>query len=183
MAEKKTDWDAVEPQYRAGIKSLRQLAEEFGCTSGRVAQVAKARGWERDLSHKIQAKVESALSRAAVSADISTKRKATETEVIDASAAAITNVVMAHRTDISALRGKARDYQRELDECGEDLSKRVSILKMLTDTQKTLIAAEREAFGLATGADITATINVQTDEQRRDRIASLRKKLNGADES
>ena len=152
MAVQKTDWDAVEPHYRAGVKSLRQLADEFGCTSGRVAQVAKSRGWERDLSAKIKAQAESALSRAAVSADVSAKRKATEGEIVDANATAITRVVLSHRTDIAGLREKARDYQQELDTCGEELGKRVSILKMLTETQKTLIAAEREAFGMKSDA-------------------------------
>lgn len=45
------DWEAIELDYRAGIKTLRQIAEENGITHGAINKRAKRDGWERDLSH------------------------------------------------------------------------------------------------------------------------------------
>lgn len=45
------DWERIEMDYRAGIKTLRQIADENGITHGAVNKRAKRDGWERDLSH------------------------------------------------------------------------------------------------------------------------------------
>jgi len=103
-AKKKTDWDAVEPHYRCGIKSLRQIADEFGCTSGRVAQVAKERGWPRDLSAKIKAKAEAKLSKSILSAEVIAQRVISENEIVEANATMQVNALLGHRTDIKRHR-------------------------------------------------------------------------------
>ena len=48
---KPTDWERIELDYRAGIKTLRQIADENGITHGAINKRAKRDGWERDLSH------------------------------------------------------------------------------------------------------------------------------------
>lgn len=151
---KRADWEAIEPRYRTGAESLRVLATEFDVTEGAIRQWAKKEGWERDLSAKVKAKTESLLRKAELRNELRNDpaRSVSAREEVDIVAASRTNLVLLHRTDIAALRGKARDYQQELDECGEELGKRVSILKALADTQKTLIGCEREAFGLESGA-------------------------------
>ena len=76
MAEKKVvrhiDWEIIERDYRAGIKTLRQIATENGITHGAVNKRAKADGWDRNLQAKIQAKVEAKVSKALVSKSVST---------------------------------------------------------------------------------------------------------------
>ena len=44
------DWERIELDYRAGIKSLRQIADEGGITEGAIRKRAKRDAWERDLS-------------------------------------------------------------------------------------------------------------------------------------
>ena len=44
------DWERIELDYRAGIKTLRQIAEEHGITHGAVNKRAARDGWQRDLS-------------------------------------------------------------------------------------------------------------------------------------
>lgn len=60
------DWEAIELDYRAGIKTLRQIAGEHGITHGAVNKRAKANGWERDLSAKIQQKADALLSTSGI---------------------------------------------------------------------------------------------------------------------
>ena len=44
------DWERIELDYRAGIKTLRQIADEHGITHGAINKRARRDGWERDLS-------------------------------------------------------------------------------------------------------------------------------------
>jgi hypothetical protein len=43
------DWERIELDYRAGVKTLRQIAAEHGITHGAINKRAKRDGWERDL--------------------------------------------------------------------------------------------------------------------------------------
>lgn len=128
-AKQKTDWDAVEPHYQAGIKSLRQLAEEFGCTSGRVAQVAKERGWTRNLSAKIKAKADAKLSRSIVSAELSAQKAATENEVVEANAMMQADIILRHRSSIS----EAREHMQQLLKEAAKQSGNVELLEKLAE--------------------------------------------------
>jgi len=57
MTGKQIDWDLVEAEFRAGVKTLDQIGKDHGITKGRISQVAKAKGWVRDLSAKIARQV------------------------------------------------------------------------------------------------------------------------------
>lgn len=58
----KVDWDALEIDFRAGVLSFAQMSEKYGVSKGRISQVSKAKGWERDLSLKIKAKADAKLN-------------------------------------------------------------------------------------------------------------------------
>lgn len=46
------DWEKIELDYRAGIKTLTQIAAEHGISHVAIIKRAKRDGWERDLSHR-----------------------------------------------------------------------------------------------------------------------------------
>ena len=50
------DWERIEVDYRAGIKTLRDIAQEHGITHGAITKRSKRDDWVRDLTAKIQAK-------------------------------------------------------------------------------------------------------------------------------
>lgn len=97
------DWLIVEKDYRAGIKTLRQIADEHGITHGAINKRAKRDGWDRDLSGKIQAKAESLVSKAVVSSEVSREKLATERQIVEANAHAVAHVDLTNRKDV--LRG------------------------------------------------------------------------------
>ena len=43
------DWLRIETDYRAGIRTLRQIAAEHGITEGAIRKRARRDEWERDL--------------------------------------------------------------------------------------------------------------------------------------
>jgi hypothetical protein len=50
------DWIQIEVDYRAGIKTLRQIADEHSISHVAINKRAKRDGWTRDIAAKIQAK-------------------------------------------------------------------------------------------------------------------------------
>jgi hypothetical protein len=109
------DWERIELDYRAGIKTLRQIAEEHGITHGAINKRAKRDGWERDLSERIHAKADALVSRAAVSSPVSADTRMKEQAVVDANAHAVADVRLAHRRDIHRARRLTNALLDELE--------------------------------------------------------------------
>lgn len=106
MTEKTTEtaktvnWTAIETDYRAGIKPLRQIAEEQGISHVAINKRAKRDGWVRDLGAKIKAKAEEKVTKAAVTKSVTTERTVTEKAVVEANAELQYRIRMEHRQDI-----------------------------------------------------------------------------------
>ena len=115
MTRKVIDWESVEIQYRAGIRSLKDIGREFDVSDAAIVKRAKRDGWTRDLRAKIHAKAESKVSESLVSAEVSAQTKVREREVIEANAAAVADVRLAHRRDIRRSRSLASKLLDELE--------------------------------------------------------------------
>lgn len=101
-----TDWASIELHYRAGKRSLDDIGKEFGVSKGRISQVAKRDGWERDLGPKIaakaKAKVESEVAKEAAKHD-PTKQAAKrlgEQYVVEANASIVASAELIQRADV-----------------------------------------------------------------------------------
>jgi hypothetical protein len=179
MTEKKPtpDWERIERDYRAGVLSLRQLAEEHGITEGAIRKRAKRDGWERDLSGRIKAKADALVRKAAVRSEVRTN-PATDREIVETNAQMQADVVLCHRRDIRRSRALVmslldelehetgnRDLYEQLgelmlapDDKGDKLNEiyrkvislpgRTSTMKQLSESLKSLVWLERQAFGL-----------------------------------
>lgn len=98
------DWERIELDYRAGIKTLRQIAEENGISHVAVNKRAKKDGWERDLSAKINAKADALVTKSMVTSVVTSEAKIAEKQVVDAAAQAVADVRLSHRKDIHRAR-------------------------------------------------------------------------------
>lgn len=125
------DWEHIELDYRAGIKTLRQIADENGVSHPAITKRAKRDGWSRDLSAKIQAKADELVTKGLVTKSVTTETKVAERQLIEANAQAIADIRLAHRSDIHRARRltnsllseleKQTDQVPELQELGEIL--------------------------------------------------------------
>lgn len=193
--KQKIDWEAIEPGWRAGVKSVLQLAAEYKeKTDISVSHTAinkhfKKLGIPRDLNAKIQAKADAIVSAAMVSGKVSTETTIADAKIINDSALEVAHVKLSHRTDIRRFRKLVQQLIAELEQETENLelfkelgelmcqpdekgydklneiyhkvistSSRSSTIKTLADTLKTLIALEREAFGIDKGLDKNQSI-------------------------
>ncbi|MBE9589976.1 hypothetical protein IM753_03085 [Moraxella sp. K127] len=121
MTKRQIDWEKIELDYRAGIKTLRQIASEHDVAHSAIAKRAKRDDWSRDLSAKIEKKAEELVNKSLVNTEVNKERSATEKQVIDANAQAILEVRLSHRKDIN----KAKNLMNALlDELGSQTIER-----------------------------------------------------------
>lgn len=174
------DWERIESDYRAGILSLREIADMHPPVNHvAITRRAKKEGWVRNLSARIQAKAEELVTRQAVTDDVTDKRRVTDREIVEANAANAAAVQVGQRREIKRAKELSIKLLSEIEsvtddptlfaELGEFLRSdedgasdkrmqvfnavlsmpgRVDALKKLSDTLKTLILLERQAYNL-----------------------------------
>lgn len=112
------DWERIEVEYRAGISSIREIADRHGIAESAIRQYAKGTKtrskWERDLSAKIKAKAEELLRTDLLRSTLRTET-ATEREVVDATAGAVAIIGITQRKDIGRNRSLAMKLMDELE--------------------------------------------------------------------
>lgn len=160
MTKRQIDWEKIELDYRVGIKTLRQIADEHGISNPAILKRAKRDGWVRDLSAKIDKKADELVSKNLVSKEVSKTQKIAEKEIIDANAQAIAEIRLSHRKDFVRFKSTIESLQKELDELNklkdpDNLALRTKVLKDLTDTHAKLVALERQAYNMDKEAEKT----------------------------
>ena len=169
----RTDWEAIERDYRAGILSIREIAKSQGVSDTAIRKKATALGWERDLSQKVAEKVRTELVRA----EFASANPQTEREIVETAAATVVQVVRSHRkritkqtelvdllteqlTSVAENRADIEEAiydETALDENGKrratmmravSLPTHASTIVNLTNALKTLIGLERQAFNI-----------------------------------
>lgn len=91
------DWERIELDYRAGVKSLREIAEGSGTSHVNIAKRAKAQGWVRDLTKKIEAKANELVNKASVNSSVNSASPAAERVTVEAVASTQATIRLAHR--------------------------------------------------------------------------------------
>lgn len=121
------DWERVEFEYRAGKRSLRQIAEDQGITEGAIRRRAKENHWVRDLAWKIAAKAEQMVRAQQAQLD------ANEITVVEANAQVIADAVMGQRKDVAKARGTVQRIFAKLDLIVEHEDRINELADMLAD--------------------------------------------------
>ena len=172
------DWEAVERDWRAGIKMKQQISKEHGVSRAAMDKRFAKLGIERDLREKIQSTADALVTQALVTRQVTPLDPVTEKEIVDVNAQAVAMVQIRHREDIGrgrSLTNRLFDElevmcvsKEELAELADMLNgqekvsdrsvelfhkiighnNRVGSVKQLVETLKNLIALERQAFGM-----------------------------------
>ena len=188
------DWEAIERSYRIGVLSVREIGAAHGVSHTAINKRAKTFKWSRDLKAKVQARAEALVSKAEVSKLVSTKTVITEKLEVEATATLIADTQIGQRKHIGRclslaeklmnelesvtdLRGDVDELVRRLkgdDVDGADalelaakmssLPSRMKSMKELADISRTLIALQRQAYGMGEGS---------LEEPYEDRLARL----------
>lgn len=121
--KKPVDWEIVEKDYRAGLKSLRQLADEHGVSHVTIAKRAKKYGWEKNLEEKIQTTAKNKIARTVVNKqgnnEVNSKAQLSDAQVVNAYADVVASVDMIQREDLKLAIDNSRNQLRELVALGD----------------------------------------------------------------
>lgn len=114
-ARKAVDWERIEADYCAGIKSIREIAKENDVTDTAIRKKARHLNWARSLSAKIEARAIDLVRREEVRTQVRTENAVSEREIIEASAQAIVNVKLSHRKSIGRQRALVEKLLAEVE--------------------------------------------------------------------
>jgi hypothetical protein len=172
--KKEPDWVAIEGEYRAGVHSLRAIAEKHGITEGAIRKRAKAKGWLRDPG---------ATKRAIVNAHFASTAKAGTQESTQSGTHAGTQSVLATIED--AAQQDILDMERALRinrhcllnlEVAAEKSQDPKEIKIIVEATGAAVASIRKIRGLdapnsADVKDIDAAIEAELANMERGRQA------------
>jgi chaperonin cofactor prefoldin len=175
------DWELIERHYRAGLLTLRQIADECGgVTEGTIRRQAKLESWTRDISAKIKQRADELVRKELLRTVITQSSPLPdEKQVVEINAQATAIVLIAQKGRISrhlklsqamldelesqtvdkelyaqlgelmyAPDDKGMDKLNELYKKVLTTASRIDSHKKAVETEKTLIALEREAFNI-----------------------------------
>ena len=112
---KPTDWERIELDYRAGIKTLRQIAGENSISEGAIRKRAKRDDWTRDLSERIHDKAEQLVRKDVVRKLVRAESTLTERVLVDANAQAVADVRLSQRKLIQRKQAIVESLMHELE--------------------------------------------------------------------
>lgn len=151
----RADWEAIEGDYRAGVKTLRSMAEEHGLTEGAIRKRATRDGWERDLSQRVAQRAQELVRKAEVRSGDSGTQERTARQAIEILATNQKEIILRQRAVIVRHRAleeyvltqlEADTKKPEADRLG--LAAFNKIRKEAVETTAVLNAIERSAFGI-----------------------------------
>lgn len=177
---KRTDWEAVERDYRTGQFTLRELEAKHGANNGLISRKAKKDGWTQDLSKAIKAATNAKLVEELVSKEISSSQQKVSNTVL-AAAELNKDVILGHRKDIRMLRNMAIDMASELDQIGKvDLKSMASMLEDDSLTQEQ-VASLRESISAVTKLP-ARILSLQRLSQTISRAQAMERLAHGLDD-
>lgn len=127
------DWKAIEPHYKAGLRSRNAISKDFGVSRAGIEKHAHKYGWvygslapsihtqaDRIVAEQqVAAQSEKGRAETQIARKVAEKAKQplfTDAEVVEAGAQQLALVKMEHRQDIAALRTVIRTLMGELSE-------------------------------------------------------------------
>lgn len=154
------DWEAIESAYRAGLLSIRAIADKHGVTEGGIRKRAKQHGWPRNLTVKVREATKAKLVRSEVRSSGTQAAVRTDEEIIDEASDEAASVVLAHREGLAAWRGitnKLRDFLADAEITEDNHASMARSITAGVDAQIKVIKAEREAYNIDSGERNTVT--------------------------
>lgn len=179
-SKKKTDWELIERDYRADMKSIAQIARENGVASSTIRSRAKAGGWIRDLKTRIKLKTDEYVNKAAMQTVAAVQ--ATEEQTVEENARLTAGVRLQHRKDIALARNMAMTMFDDLSAMigADGRTGLAELLKTLVDTGELADGGEVEAFKRATGLSAHVN-NMQRLTDTLSKVVALERQAWGLD--
>lgn len=129
MIERKTkrgapgtiNWGLIDYDWKAGVKTLQAIADEYEEKTGRKITRAGIKkhyddlGVPRDLAGKIKAKADALVNKELVNGLVNERLLLTESEIVEANAQQQKQIILSERKDVTKSRSLVMSLIEELD--------------------------------------------------------------------
>jgi hypothetical protein len=129
-AKRRTDWDAVERDYRTGKFTLRELEAKHGANNSLISRKAKAGGWTQDLADAIRQATNARLDEEKVSKEVRSGAQKVSTVVL-AVAEQNTKVILGHRTGLARLNEIKNKLLNQIEQAADNLPDLEEVIEMI----------------------------------------------------
>lgn len=186
----KTDWDAVERDYRTGKFTSRELAAMHGGSHTQVTRRAKSGKWERDLRDVIRKAASAAVIREEVAArqarHLGQQQSAMATEgarlvppttdTVMVAAEIAKDVIVRHRNDLQRARDTSMRLLQELEASAMQSEHAETLARVMGGDDSGAVAEARKAIARALGigpriAGVKALADALVKLQAAERVA------------
>lgn len=129
MAKKvKANWEAIELAYRANVKTVAQIAEDFNVKDSTLRSRAKRNGWSRDLGKRIRLEADNIVNANAVKREVG-RLESMDNATVEENAKLTASIRISHREDIGKARALSMMLLEDLKaQIGTDNRKRLEDL-------------------------------------------------------
>jgi len=127
MAAEGKNYALLEADWKAGLKSVPQMAEDYELLTGdsithaAINKHFKKVGMPRDKAARIRAKIEEMVSVAAVSEVVSARNEIADEAIVEAAARKGTEIILSHQKEITRYRTLAQKLLAEIETTSDNL--------------------------------------------------------------
>lgn len=147
MAKKvKANWEAIELAYRANVKTVAQIAEDFNVKDSTLRSRAKRNGWSRDLGKRIRLEADNIVNANAVKREVR-RLESMDNATVEENAKLTASIRISHREDIGKARALSMMLLEDLKaQIGTDNRKRLEDLFIAALQAEVVDASALEAY-------------------------------------
>lgn len=161
MKHSEIDYEGIEKDYRAGILTIREIADKYKINKSTIVNRAKKHSWERDLSSAIKARAKAKIAAIDISATINENvQEIVQSSVqiqknaIEEAADAVAGIVLKHRKAFADDLERAKRIEDQLEKMmssaadTKELAAIASTYKIMVEAKAKVMASEAQIFDL-----------------------------------
>lgn len=150
VGKRKTDWEAIERDYRTGKFTLRELEVKHGPNNGTISRKAEKFGWTQDLSAAIKQATNTKLIESVVAAECSKAQQNTANTVL-AAAEVNKDVILGHRKGLLRITNVKVKLLEQIEQAAENMTELEQIIDMVRNPDATGMDRANDALRKAMG--------------------------------
>ena len=151
MADKQPDWEAIHGLYRAGLLSVRAIAERHGISDTAIRSRAKKNGWQRDLTDQVRQAAKAKVVRAEVRTSGSHSEVRTDAQIVDDESTEAANMLLGQRVYLSRWASIAEKLAASMESTEVNEANQADFARALNagvDAQLKVIKGQRQAYNM-----------------------------------
>lgn len=149
-AKRRTDWQAVERDYRTGKFTLRELEAKHGANNATISRRAAKEGWTQDLSAAIKQATNAKLIESIVADECSSAQQNAAGTVL-AAAELNTRVILAHRQGLNRLTEIKSKLLDQIEQAAENMVDLAQVIEMVRNPDDNGVDRANDALRKAMG--------------------------------